>query len=205
MPPIFEKSKTKKKILVPYKTFVLKICKTIQRGNRSNYLKTWIVFGCKKTRIPNTKYCSVLRKSEYRIQILPFGPTIQIVFEYRIILHTLVEYIMRSVLYTIYSIQFAVHWIKCTVYHVQLTLHSLQYTVYIRLSTKFSIIYEVDSTQYNVWSKLYTVYSLQCSVYTVSVLGQEGGYTVKYNIKQLLVEWSNGYVPSPCNLSQGLI
>ena len=45
--------------------------------------------GCKKTRIPNTEYYLVLRKSEYQIQILLFGPTIRIVFEYRIICHTL--------------------------------------------------------------------------------------------------------------------
>ena len=38
---------------------------------------------------PNTEYYLVLRKSEYRIQILLFGPTIWIVFEYQIFCHTL--------------------------------------------------------------------------------------------------------------------
>ena len=45
--------------------------------------------GCEKNWIPNTEYYLVLRKSEYQIQILLFGPTIWIVFEYRIIRHTL--------------------------------------------------------------------------------------------------------------------
>ena len=45
--------------------------------------------GWKKTRIPNTEYYSVLRKSEYRIRILLFCPIIRIVFEYRIICYTL--------------------------------------------------------------------------------------------------------------------
>ena len=45
--------------------------------------------GCQNTRIPNTEYYSVLRKSKYRIQILLFGLTIRIVFEYQIIRHTM--------------------------------------------------------------------------------------------------------------------
>ena len=45
--------------------------------------------GAKKTWNLNTEYYSVLGKSEYRIQILLFGPIIRIVFEYRIIRHTL--------------------------------------------------------------------------------------------------------------------
>ena len=70
--------------------FVLKICETIWTGIRSNYSNTRILFGMPKIQIPNTEYYSVLRKAEYRIRILLFGPTIRIVFEYRIIRHTLV-------------------------------------------------------------------------------------------------------------------
>ena len=47
--------------------------------------------GCRKTQIPNTEYYLVLRKTKYRIRILLFGPTIRIVFEYRIIHHTLLK------------------------------------------------------------------------------------------------------------------
>ena len=38
----------------------------------------WILFGIEKIRIPNTKYYSVSRKSEYRLQIVLFGLTIRI-------------------------------------------------------------------------------------------------------------------------------
>ena len=69
--------------------FVLRICETIWTSIRSNYLNTWILFGVPKTRIPNTEYYLVLRKSEYQIRILLFGQTIRIVFEYQIIHHTL--------------------------------------------------------------------------------------------------------------------
>ena len=71
--------------------FVLLICEIIRTGIWSNYLNNRYYSGCKKILIPNTKYYLVLRKSEYRIQILLFSPTIRIVFEYRIIRHTLFQ------------------------------------------------------------------------------------------------------------------
>ena len=50
--------------------------------------------GCQKAPILNNEYYSVLRKAEYRIQILLFRPTIRIVFEYRIIRHTLSQWLL---------------------------------------------------------------------------------------------------------------
>ena len=81
--------KQKERYLSHTRHFVLKICQTIRKGIRSYYSNTRILFGVPKTQILNTEYSSVLRKSEYRIQIVLFGPTIRIVFEYRIIRHTL--------------------------------------------------------------------------------------------------------------------
>ena len=44
--------------------------------HKSSNTEYWILFGIKKIWIPNTKYSSILRKSEYQIQIVLFGITI---------------------------------------------------------------------------------------------------------------------------------
>ena len=77
--------------------FILKICETIQAGIQSNYLNTRILFGVPKN--PSTEDYSVLRKSEYQIWILLFGPTIRIVFEYRIIRYTLTNTMHSSLIH----------------------------------------------------------------------------------------------------------
>ena len=46
--------------------------------HKSPNTKYWVLFGIEETWIPNTKYYSVSRKSNYRIRIVLFGLTIQI-------------------------------------------------------------------------------------------------------------------------------
>ena len=64
---ILEKMKLKLRYLSHTRHFVLKVGVTIRTGIQSNYSNTRILFGVPRTRIPNTKYYLVLRKSKYRI------------------------------------------------------------------------------------------------------------------------------------------
>ena len=72
----FGKKTTKINIFVSYNTFCLEILWNYSDRYSDWYLNTWILFGVQKK--PNIKY-----------QVLLFGLTIWIVFEYQIIHHTL--------------------------------------------------------------------------------------------------------------------
>ena len=89
---VLGKKSTKINIFVSYKTFCSENLWNYSDRYLVGYSNTRILFGVPKKLILNTKYYSVLRKYEYKIlkyQILLFGPTIQIIFKYRIICHTL--------------------------------------------------------------------------------------------------------------------
>ena len=73
----FEKMKLKLRYLFHTQHLVLKLCETIWTGIYSNFSNTRILFGVPKN--PNTVDYSVLRKSEYQIQILLFSPNILII------------------------------------------------------------------------------------------------------------------------------
>ena len=151
--------------------------------------------GCQKTQIPNTEYYSVLRKSEYRIRILLFGPTIRIVFEYRIIRHTLASVqpsgqsqatcsvcaalhsthctaLYYTALYTLHYT--TLHCTHCTVLHC--TVHTALYTLHCTHCTVHTALYTLHCTHCTAlfnWTELYKLHSTALSLTALHCAAQE--------------------------------
>ena len=146
---ILEKIKLKYRYLSHTRYFVLKICETIRTGIWSIYSNIRMLFGCQKTQIPNSKYYSVMRKSEYRIRILQFVPTIRIVFEDRIICHTLIHSTLYSIL---------IHYKTWTKHPTLYTIHYTIYTTHYKLYTIHCKLYTTNYTLYTLNFKLNTIH-----------------------------------------------
>ena len=80
------------------------------------------------------------------------------------------------------------HYSKCSVWQLQTTvcnkkMWNTQFTIHIVECAVFNTQCAIHTVQYTVWQLHYTECntSVAAAIHTVSVLGKDEGYTVKYN------------------------